>query len=180
MGNIPAKITGKYQSYDINTPTHMTPPMTLKRPSTSNSIYDERSNNTMSKANHQQQQKQQTSFSENNRYNTNNHTNGHSRNEKEFNRHLDDDDDDNDSQADDDNHHKAWREQINQRNSKHDSFNEEIFNSSQQKLEESIYTENPTIRDSRIIEGSFDELSPNFSKSRRNHAIDDDDDDEGI
>jgi len=180
MGNIPAKITGKYQSYDINTPTHMTPPMTLKRPSTSNSFYDERSNNTMSRANHQQQQqqKQQTSFSENNRYNTNNHTNGHSRNEKEFNRHLDDDD--NDSQVDDDNHHKAWREQINQRNSKHDSFNEEIFNSSQQKLEESIYTENPTIRDSRIIEGSFDELSPNFSKSSRNHAVDDDDDDEGI
>lgn len=31
MGNIPAKLTGKYQSYDISTPSQITPPMTLKR-----------------------------------------------------------------------------------------------------------------------------------------------------
>lgn len=31
MGNVPAKITGKYQSYDINTPSYATPPMTLKK-----------------------------------------------------------------------------------------------------------------------------------------------------
>lgn len=30
MGNIPAKITGKYQSYDINTPSHSTPPITVR------------------------------------------------------------------------------------------------------------------------------------------------------
>jgi hypothetical protein len=33
MGNIPAKITGKYQSYDINTPFHATPAPTLRRES---------------------------------------------------------------------------------------------------------------------------------------------------
>lgn len=27
MGNVPAKITGRYQSYDINTPDQLTPPM---------------------------------------------------------------------------------------------------------------------------------------------------------
>lgn len=31
MGNIPAKITGKYQSYDINTPHIVTPAPTLRR-----------------------------------------------------------------------------------------------------------------------------------------------------
>jgi hypothetical protein len=31
MGNIPAKITGKYQSYDINTPFQATPAPTLRR-----------------------------------------------------------------------------------------------------------------------------------------------------
>lgn len=30
MGNIPAKITGKYQSYDINTPSHLTPPIPVR------------------------------------------------------------------------------------------------------------------------------------------------------
>ena len=31
MGNIPAKITGKYQSYDINTPGHLTPSMPVRK-----------------------------------------------------------------------------------------------------------------------------------------------------
>lgn len=35
MGNIPAKMTGKYQSYDINTPSHTTPPMTLRKQNSS-------------------------------------------------------------------------------------------------------------------------------------------------
>lgn len=30
MGNIPAKITGKYQSYDINTPSHSTPQIPVR------------------------------------------------------------------------------------------------------------------------------------------------------
>lgn len=31
MGNIPGKITGKYQSYDINTPSHSTPPIPTRK-----------------------------------------------------------------------------------------------------------------------------------------------------
>jgi len=31
MGNVPAKITGKYQSYDINTPNQLTPSMPQTR-----------------------------------------------------------------------------------------------------------------------------------------------------
>ena len=175
MGNLPAKITGKYQSYDINTPSYVTPPLNLRRPSTTNPYYNEQSNNTLSKSSpHQQKQ----NYQENNRYNQNNHRNDFSREGNDFNRHHNEDDF---NQIDEDeNHHKAWREQIQQRNSKHDSFNEEIFNSSQQKLEESIYTENPTIRDSRIMEGSIGEPSPSINKLRRHHIEDDDDEDEGI
>lgn len=49
MGNIPAKITGKYQSYDINTPSHITPPILTSTKSSphqhhfSSSIYESES-----------------------------------------------------------------------------------------------------------------------------------------
>ena len=29
MGNMPAKLTGRYQSYDINTPDQITPPIPI-------------------------------------------------------------------------------------------------------------------------------------------------------
>lgn len=40
MGNIPAKLTGKYQSYDINTPAQVTPPITVRK-SNGNFVYQD-------------------------------------------------------------------------------------------------------------------------------------------
>ena len=167
MGNLPAKISGKYQSYDINTPSQITPPLTLKRNSTNNSYYNEQqhhqSDNTISRASQQQ------NYSVSNGYN--HARNGYDSSEKKA--YDANDEEDNDDDEDRLHHRQAWQEHINQRNSKHDSFNEEIFNSSQQKLEESII-----VRDSRIIENSLGGFSPDVNKSRRPH-LEDDDDDEG-
>ncbi|CAF0709278.1 unnamed protein product [Brachionus calyciflorus] len=49
MGNIPAKITGKYQSYDINTPSHLTPSISIRKQDiveneTNKITYDEKDN----------------------------------------------------------------------------------------------------------------------------------------
>lgn len=62
MGNLPAKVTGRYQSYDINTPRHVTPPMTIRRNNNENSN-NNNSNNSFhhfqqQQLQHQQQQKE--------------------------------------------------------------------------------------------------------------------------
>lgn len=38
MGNMPAKLSGKYQSYDINTPYQFTPPMPQSRRNTNPTV----------------------------------------------------------------------------------------------------------------------------------------------
>ena len=154
MGNIPAKITGKYQSYDINTTNQVMPPSPLKRSSDPYQNHNE-AVNTLS---------QQQSPSENSRYD---YDNDRARINHQQNSHHNEED------------HSKWRQQQNhaeERHSKRDSYGEEILETSQHKLEESIYTDNPNIRDSRVMEGSLGELSPNINTLRNNHMNDDDDD----
>lgn len=57
MGNLPAKVTGRYQSYDISTPSHVTPPMTIRR----NVSETPNHNNNFYHMQQQQQQQQQAS-----------------------------------------------------------------------------------------------------------------------
>lgn len=59
MGNLPAKVTGRYQSYDINTPHHMTPPMTIRRHNNNEIPYNNSNNNNTNNFQQFQQQKKQ-------------------------------------------------------------------------------------------------------------------------